>query len=679
MSNWETIIHCLGEQRFRRAEELLEEWCIVFPKDFYAQSQLVSCYYRRRSHMSQWEALNRFFEAGYHHENADVVKHFMRAELLMHLGKRDEAEAAYRSVVRDGLDNATTRHALGRLLMDGGLYSEASKEFDTALKHDNLYLPAISDYSMLLFDQGRFDHVESLIEDPTSIREKPECRRFHSAEKELGLLQDLQATCVGIRNVVEHVRNSEPDEALRSLWPLFRRHRTNCSITRTSIFLLYSLGWIEVGRRRLNELFSNSHPVRFYAEGLVLWYEGNWEEAIYAYDTALGAVFDYPLVHCARSLACNCLGRVEEAEVGYSKAHERQPWLVYARLGLVEAKAACGHWDRVVQLADLDKEMTYLAETYDVSGTSDLARLEYLLLRAHLLTGNAKKALTRVRADKNPLQDASLRFCRGMVYVENSCYAEAEEEIEEALNLDHDCLNHTTKKDRSRLELLKKRDGSGFIVNLAVALFPYYDGMIGTADEEMNKLVETKYHREARLWYYKGLIVSQLKSGKSTALKDLKKAIEMDNALDEAVILLCTLLRSESNGKTELLKLAQQLPHSKHPLHIALALGEEQSDSRCGKKVTEKILAIDPLDTQALLYLIRRSDAGSEEWVSLLDCLSKRVWFEFEAREKVAEGMLSRGLAKQSQKQYRELMDDGHNSLRCCLMFGIASLAEEGT
>ena len=675
MNSWERILYFLREERFGEAEGCLRKWCVLHAGDFYAHRQLAWCFHKNSYDVSPWESMDRFFAEEFRHECSGVAKQYMQAELLTRLGRNDEAEIEYRSVIQQGHDNATTRHALGKLLLDMGLHSGAASEFERALEQDATYLPTLSEISKLLFYQGRFDRLMRLVKGFNTIDKNQKIRPFLDADADLMIVSDLKNILGTLQRTVKLNKEGRPDDALRILWPIFRRYKMNVPITRSLVILLHSLRWLEVGRRRLKEILCDTDAVMSYAEGLILWYEGKVEEVIQAYDVTIAGGLDHPYVNCGRALAHSHSGQVEDAEKDYLQANKKYPWHVHARMGLAGLRYEGEDFEAVIELANVNKEDSCLALTYDISGSADLARLECFALRSLLRTGGGKRALKRVLSDTKPCDDASLRWSRAMVYAKNNRCVEAEAELEESFRLDRKCFLQMREDDQDQIKKLKERRRSGFVANLAFALSPYVKGETGGVDAEMNKLVETRFRKEAALWYYKGWTLSKFETSDQTAIKDLKKAIELDPTLMDAVIVLCGLLRKKLAAQ-DLLKLASDVPDPKYPLYVALEIATESGDRGLAKQVKDKLLAIDAQDPEALRHLLSEESSTSAEWFSFLDRFTTRAWLEFESRERVAENMLMKGCAKDAKKKYECLIDDGYISLRCALMHAISCLSK---
>jgi len=120
------------------------------------------------------EALSYFDEVvGYRPDDEGV--HLGRAELLLRMGRQEEAIKAYREAVRRWPDSSMSLNALGYTLADRtDRYSEAAKLIRKALKLDPESAAIIDSWGWVLFRQGKHEEALVYLEDAYEKLRDPE-------------------------------------------------------------------------------------------------------------------------------------------------------------------------------------------------------------------------------------------------------------------------------------------------------------------------------------------------------------------------------------------------------------------------------------------------------------------------------------------------------------------------
>jgi len=108
----QAAIYYLEEKAFGRGEKLLREWVLVNPDDIYVHMELIRCFYKRSTNYDRWGDCDQFFEQVYDGPNAQVIRHFVRAEQLYYEDREGESLIHYKAAIEGGLNVPTVHHSL---------------------------------------------------------------------------------------------------------------------------------------------------------------------------------------------------------------------------------------------------------------------------------------------------------------------------------------------------------------------------------------------------------------------------------------------------------------------------------------------------------------------------------------------------------------------------------------
>lgn len=674
MNPREAAIYYLEQKAFGRAEKLLREWVLAHPDDTYTHMELIWCFYKRSTNHNRWEDCDQFFEEVYNRPNAQVIRRFMRAEQLYYEDREEESLVHYKAAIDGGLDVPAVHHSLAMALKALGRDAEAKAEYEIAIEQDPRFLPTLDVYGHILFEEGRFDRVEHILQPLDGLEPRSFEYQFKDALKDLESLDRLGKACVALRHTVELKYKEKICDATLTLWPVFLEHSNNCWFVRTMVYLFYRAHWLYSGKKRLEEVLREESPMSSYASGLTLWYEDKYEDALLAYDTALDKGRDHFLVHCARALVYEELEKNQEREADLLAALFQAPWCIYAKEDIARLRYEQGKLNEVDDLVCITPEEYECAVKYDVSGKDSLARLEDLALSSLLKQDKAKKALIRVKQDKIPCEDEDLRFRRAMVYAENRKFSEAALELTESVKLDYRVIGTSYKADKERIQLIIKSDPNCFVAAFASALLPAYADDHRKAKENLETLVKS-FPEEAEVWYHLAN-VSSILGNRLRTKEACREALTVNNNCKDALLLLCKLLQDDGDIQA-LRSLSKELAGTVEPLEFALKWAEENKQTQVAKDISSELLEIDPTNVGATLCLLERLTFESLEYARMAERLTTSVPLDFGTRFLIARALLLNGEPEEALESYDKLFADGFNSVYHVLMHGLAYLAAQ--
>ena len=163
MDQRQTAIYYLDRRAYGRAEHHLRQWVLTRPDDVYAHMELIWCFCQRENFCAKWHDCNEFYHETYNLPNYNLLNLFVKAEQLFYDDRKEDAIDEYRVTINAGLDVPTVHHRVGIALKEIGRYEEAEKEFEAVLAVESHFLPTLIAYAEWLFDEGRFDWLESLV------------------------------------------------------------------------------------------------------------------------------------------------------------------------------------------------------------------------------------------------------------------------------------------------------------------------------------------------------------------------------------------------------------------------------------------------------------------------------------------------------------------------------------
>lgn len=665
MNQRQAAIYCLNKRVYARAEHHLKEWVMSHPDDIYIHMELIWCFYNRQREYEKWRECNYFYDKKYDQSNSQLIKHFVQAEQLFYDNRESRAIDEYNAVLKMGLDTQTVRYCLGVALQKTGRYLEAQKEFEKVLEIEPHFLPAIMTYANWLFNEGRFDLVESIYKRIDGINRKYFTSNFRDAEEELNDLHLMKKASEGLEKVIVFLHKNKLKEASLLFWPIFLHYRHRCSFIITMVYLFYRNNWITFGKRRLKEVLGEDEPEAHYAKGLFLWYEDNKKDALKEYNIAIEKGLNHPLIYYSRSLV---LDDIENKKKDLLLAHQLQPWLLCVRSELASIAFNQSEYDNVIKLAETTNEERNLSAKYEPQGCITLANLERLLLNSLRAKGETKKALSRIQNNFETYQNESLHLTRSIIFALNKDIKEAVKELEKVISINEYAILEMRKKD---IELLNELDYRSFPIAFSHALYPVTEDNLKKARMRLEKLAK-KFPSKTIIWFHIGNISQEL-GDESYAKKTLKKAISIDPKNKNALLLLCNILAEEKDLK-ELLKLADDFKHETIPLKFALDVAKSQNITEQAKKIANKILKRDSTEPSAIIHILGITKPTSLKYITLLKKLTILCPFDFETLHFMAKEYLQRNEFVKGQKIYKELLSKGECSLPTILFYGLSAL-----
>ncbi|MHB9071274.1 MAG: tetratricopeptide repeat protein [Sedimentisphaerales bacterium] len=676
MNQRQAAIYYLDKRVFGRAEKLLREWVLAHPDDVYIHMELIWCFYKRSNSYNRWRECDAFFEKVYDCQNTRAIRSFVRAEQLYYEGQEDESLVHYKAAIAEGLNVPVVHHSLGTTLKTLGRKEDAKKEFEIALQQNPQFLPTLDLYGHLLFDEGRFDCVESILQPLNELDRKSFTLQSRGALEDLEDLNRLRSACSILRLSIKLGHEDKIREASMVLWPVFLEHTDNCWFVRTMVYLFYRLDRFNFSKKRLEEVIEKETLMSSYVTGLLFWYKDNYEEAITAYNDAINNGLDEPLVRCARSLAYNQLGKYQEQEQDLIAALSCAPWFIYAREDLAVLKYEKEKFDEIEQLANVTPEEYDCAFNYDISGNVSLATLEAVALSSLLKQSKTKEALLRVKCRNVPCEDERLYFDRAMVFTESHDFHEAALELTKAMKLNCRAIGINNEDDKKRLQLLIQNESNCFGVALASAILPAFGGNCSEAKDNLKILVQ-HFPDEPEGWYHLANLSLTL-GNKEQAKKEYRKALVLDYSHKNALTSLCKLLYEEGNIK-ELNILSKRLRTSSIPLEYAFDLAEKNEQHELSKEIASVLLGIDPNNWNAKVCVLRGLNPESLEYAHVAKSLTASMPFEFERRTLIARTLFLNGKPEEALKEYDNLFSEGFESIHDLLIQSLAYVATKST
>ena len=676
MNPRECAIYYLEQNALGRAVKLLQEWVLAHPDDVYTHMELIWCFYKRSSDFIRWKDCDQFYEQIYDRPNAQGVRRFVRAEQLYYENNEEESLLHYKAAIDAGLNVPTVHHSMAMALKKLGRDEEAKTKCEIALEQNPRFVPTLNLYGHILFYEGRFDQLERIIQPLDSVDSQSFEYRFRKALNDLDELAYMREASNVFRESVVLAYKDKMSDAIMNLWPIFLKWKDNCWIVRTIVYLFYRAGWLVVGKERIEEVLDSENPIFSYAAGLVLWYEEKHEEALQAYGTAIEKGLEHPLVHCARALVYEILEQDEERECDLVAAFSYAPWCIYAREDLARLRYKQGNLHEVDALVQVTSEEYERAVAYDVSGRYSLARLEQLALSSLLRQGKAGEALSRMRRQPAPCEDEELCFIRAMVCAENEEFGKAALELTKAVRLNHEVIRPRDEMDRRRLQLILTHEPNCFGAALTSALLPAFEDRLEEARENLKQLVRN-FPKEPEAWYHLAN-VSALLGDRMSTKEACHEALAVDNKCKDALLLLCKTLWQEEDVQA-LRALSQELSGSPEPLIFAMEWAKAKEKPEVAKQLATELLAVEPTNVTAVLYLWEELDPESLEYALMAERLTVAMPIDFVTRSFVARSFLLNGQPKEALQRYDSLFEDGFNSVYTILLRGLAYLAAEGT
>lgn len=672
MSRRGVAIDYLNRRAFAWAEKELKAWLEECPDDHYAHTQLVRCFHERGDMKQRWCRSSDFYGTMFSAPNRPLVCRLVACEQAYY---RNDMEACLREcqkAVAQGLDVVEVWHRLAVAARGLGRHELAEEGFETTIRLDPGFLPAIEAYGDWLLAEGRFGRVEQLGESLESPDNGPPYN-FADAENALARMRGRRKACRSLRRAVELFSGGSTESAALTLWPAFREHGKNCPFISAMACLFYRSNWWAEGKLRLTGIVGKDDPHAAYLDGLVAWYEGDHEKSLGALERALNAGLDHPLVHFAKAVVLlHGGGGSGASDSELAATLSRHPWFVCARAVAADRAMERSDYDCVISTAQLEDEDRECALRYDLNGFPAVARLDSLALEALMNTGMVSKALERAEADRNPLPEAALQFRRAMVFAAAGKTVRACRSLGEALNANCGVLRTAAPRDAALIEALPDHQPTVYEAHLAKALLYGLKDNARRFRKRFRELADCFPEQRADAFAKAGVMAEV--SGKMAEGKHAyHQSLRFDACNEQSIQGLRKLLEKDRD-MAGLLALAKQLPAEAGPLESALKVAKELQDPAQVGQIARRVLKVAPDNLHAAFLLSTEIDADSVEYLRLLDTFCERNPFDFERRFSVAYLFLAKGMREESAGRFESLLTDGFRHLPAVFLAGIASL-----
>ena len=667
-----SAIYYIQENVLGRAEKLLQKWVLEHPDDTYAHMELIWCFYKRSADFNRWSDCNHFYEQVYNKINAQVMRRFVRAEELFYENNMEESLLHYKAAIDAGLDVPALHHSLATVLKVLGRNEEAKEAYEVALTQEPHFLPTLSAYGCMLFQEGRFDLLKQILQ-PLEERDSLSFEyQFKNALEDIAELMSLKEACSVLENSIALFHKDKICDSIINLWPVFLKQKDNCWFVRTIVYLFYRADWLLFGKEKLEEVLDSESPIMLYGCGLVQWYQDKKEEALKNYNEAIEKGLDHHLVCCARALVYEALKKDEEREQDLLAAFSYAPWCIYVKEDLTRLRYKQGKLCEVDCLACVTPTEYKCAAAYDVSGIYSLSRLEELALSSLLQQGRAKEALGRIREQCMTYEDEDFRFRKAMVFAENEEFNEAVLELTESVKLDFQVIGTTDKTDKMRLMSILDHESDSFGVAFVKALLPAFEDQLEETKKKLERLIKD-FPNEPDAWYHLANVSFILKDPVS-AMKACSKALDLDHNCKKALLLLCRILLDDGDVPA-LRKISEKLSGATEPLLYALEWAKNNKKPQMVKQIASELLTIDPNNENAVSCLLEDLDHESLEFAQMGKRLTISNPLNFENRSYIAHTFLMNGEFREAMRIYDSLYEDGFYSVYNILMQGLAYCA----
>lgn len=672
MDGREEAIGYLNRKAYGRAQSLLEEWVRMNPEDLQAYMELISCLRERQRPLR--ELSEDFDPYVFEQSHWASIRRFLRAQQLFDNRREEDAAREYRELLTMGLDTPVIRFCLACALREAGKNIEAQEEFERVLAVEPSYVPAASHYAQWLFEEGRFDRLESLVDAVHTVPVGQLIARYTGAEGAIARLDEMKRAAEALRKAVLLARVNRVHEATISFWPTFRIFANNCPFISTMAYLFSHSSWSGFAQFHFEQRLEQECSHARYADGLLRWHEGKHEQALEACNAAIEGGLDHAIAYCARAAVFQSLNDRKREQEDLLRAHEQQLWLTTARLGLAFHAFEGSDYSRLLELADLSQEDRRCALDYSVSGLLNLAQLERLALDALLEMGALPQALEKVMSDSEPPANHQLHLSRAKVYCANGNIEKAIEEFCVAFELDEGIVSIIARDRSSALKTILKSKTENVAVGLAHALIPAYEGDIEKARSRLRSLSK-RFPGNARIWYHIGNTFDILGEGKA-ALHACRRAVSTDPTSTDAISLLSTLLHKMKDLQG-LLALANESEEDIVPLRNALSLARSEEGNESATRIASRILGKYRNDPSAICHILETLDEESVDYTRMMDRLTEETPFDFEERYLIARKYLEEKMTREGAERLEALLRDGDCRLDVVLVYGLAWLATQ--
>jgi tetratricopeptide (TPR) repeat protein len=674
MNSRQLGMYFLNQKAYGRAEDHLRAWIAEHPDDCAAHMDLVWCFNKRAiGAMNRWSQCDDFYGKLAWGSGSSTWIRFVRAEQLNYEDREAESVDEYRAVIDAGLGTAVVRYRLGCALRELGRIDVAFEEFCRAYGLDATFIPGVHAYAGMLLVEGRLDRLEEVGVALRRIGIGGLDLVHRDGVHDANVVMDMVDAAVAVREAVAMRKRGEFREGVLRLLKVWRSQKANPWLLRALAYLFYRSNWLVLAKKSFSAELPCDSPAMGYANGLVAWYESAYEEALKWYTKAIDAGMPHALLFLARARVFQAMGDVDREQEDLERAYARQPWLVSARCELATNAYAKGHFEKVIELADLAPDDRALALQYDVSGAANMAKLEMLRLRTLLALGLVRDALTCVKEDRQPLEDENLRLARSMVLVEAGEVQASVIEIEQAISLDDGVVGRLEEADLLRLGRIQAEVPSGLAAAFCLSLRPVYLKQFNEARQGIESLT-ARYPGAARLWYHLGNL-SELVGERSKAKDAYRVALSLGEPDHRAYRALCRLLKEEGDVDG-LLAVFGGKGESEIPLEYAMDIAAERGDESLTREIAAKALDRGVAREKALLHLLRLAEGSKEEFAMALDALTEFVPVDYEGRCFVVQHYLETGKPHESVVRCSKMISEGYLSLRVGLMLGLGRLAE---
>lgn len=673
MTQHELAIYYLDKHALGRAIHHFCKWILTHPDDFDAHRELIWCFNQRRNNIDYvpWRECDDFYKKVYNLANELTLKLFVKAEQLTHEEKYEDALERYQAALMHAPKVNSIHFGLAKAYFALMQYKKSATEFENILDSNPTYLPALYRYCFWMFAEGRCDRIESYLTHLDDSHTNKFLFVYKDEREDFEELLELKKAVTTLKQTNDLIRKHETKEAFLNIWQIFLRYRTNVPIIRTITYLIYLNDWLPFGQQFCELFFKKDSPHFYYAKGLVCWYEDKFKNALKNYNKAISLGLEHPLVYCARALVLEKLNREIQEQKDLAFAHDRQPWLTFARTELAYNAFHDEDYDTVIGLSDMDSIDYQHAFQYEVSGDFNSAVLQTIALKSYMKKGNYQEALSVVERDKYPLKNEFLLLRRAMVYAVNKEFNEAAKELAAAIEIDAKAISDINDEEPKLLKNITKKFPDHFPAKLTLALLPAYEENYKKSIDRLLKLSKN-YPNNHSIWYHIAIIASILEKHKMSK-EACKKALSLNPTCKKTIRLLCNILSEEGDIKG-LIDLGDELLAETIPYEYALDLVKSNDAQEQLKTIAKKCLERDPEHYPSIRYLLKITDQKNPEFIWLYDRLNSILPIESRIRFSIASEFFERGMFKESSKRFIQLFEDGFDSLHGILQMGMAQL-----
>jgi len=674
MNHRQLGIVLLNQGAYGRAENHLRKWVVEHPQDLAAHMELVWCFTRLGNrHLNRWADCDEFYQRMVNDQDSPALLRFVRGERLHYDDREEEALDEYRAVIDAGLDTAVVRYSMGGALRELGRPLEACVELRKAYELDPGFVPAVHAYAEALFVDGRLDRLEKVADSMKIAVDDNLDSMYRNGVRDFAKVVDMIGVAVALREALVMHKRGDFKDALLHLLPIWRQQKNNPWLLRTLIYLFYRCEWLFFAKRIFSNEMPDESPVAAYAQGLMFWYEDDYEKALESYTKAIDDGLVSPLVFMARTLVFERTGETNREQEDLERAFAMQPYLAYARSELAENAYESSAFDRVIELADISPDDRELAIRYEISGQTDVATLESLRLRSLLKLGRAKEALGCVAADREPIEAADLRLSRAMVLIDAGQAKAAHFELERSVSLDDSVVGRLEDMDLQRIARIQQEVPDSFAADFCLSLHPRYTKEYNDAKKRMEVLAE-RYPDRPELWFHIGNLSWLL--GEVQRAKDaFHRSLHLEQSDPRVCRELCKLLHGQGDIDG-LISLSFHEEVREFALDYAVDLASRMEDKNLLRDIINRAIKLGRATENALHHLFDLLEGDKDEYMSVLAAFTELVPVDYIGREYVARFCLETGRTEESVERYTNLFNEGWLPLPAVLRLGVGKICQ---